>query len=247
MARTTTPKPAPAAATAQPWVKPAADTNADGAGAQTNADAAEGTTGAAAGNGGGANSGATADAETVAASSVINTTADVPSADGPIPGTDTDDVDVHNTHEEAERLADTDVAATGDKELPSFVRDQVSPSGVDIALEADRSTRPPLDRSAYPSLGERLYQMLGKATDEQQARFEDRMVEIAEDVIDEFRATDKSAEINDRLIDGSAHYGPGVRSAAAQKASQGEGATRVEANRRARRAAERIAAASKPR
>lgn len=229
----------PAPAPAQPWAKPAdtATTNTDGQGAQTDADAAEGTTGAAGGNGGGAE-------HVTEAETVITTTDDVPSSDAADVTGDDDDVDIHNTAEQAEKLAENDVALTGTKELPSFVRDQISPSGTDIALEADRSAKPSLERSAYPSLGERLYSMLGKASPELMAEFEDRMADLAQTVIDEIRANDTSREFNDRVIDGTAHYGPRVRNP--EVSPRELGANNVEANRRARRAAERLAAAAKP-
>lgn len=235
MAKAPTNKTEAPKAPAQPWAKPAdtaaapAEATTGGAGAQAD----EGATG----NGGGESHVAEAD-------TVITSTADVPTSDVSDIVGDEDDVDIHDTAGQAEALAENDVALTGTKELPSFVRDQISPSGTDIALEADRSVKPSLDRSAYPSLGERLYSMLGKASPELAAEFEDRMADLAQTVIDELRANDTSREFNDRVIDGTSHYGPRVRNP--EVAPRELGAGNVEANRRARRAAERLAAASKP-
>lgn len=240
---------------AQPW---AGNKSPDGAGAQSGASAGTPSTSdadseqnpapAAGGNGGG--TGDAPAAESAGAGeqpTVITSTDDVPTTDADeIPGMDTDDVDIYDTHGQAEKLAENDVAQTGTSELPSFVRDQISPSGIDIALEADRSEKPPLERSAYPSLGERLYSMLGKADDRLMAEFEERMTELAQDVIDDLRKQDVSAEFNNRVIDGTKHYGPGVRNPAAAASALGN-TSNAEQNRRARRAAERVAQASKPR
>lgn len=260
MAKAPTAPKAPAAeapkAPAQPWAKPAdtatapAEATTPGAGAQSSetggapssssADSPQNDENASGGNGGGENH----VGEGAAPETVITSTDDVPSSDAADVTGDDDDVDIYDTAGQAERLAENDVALTESKELPSFVRDQISPSGTDIALEADRSPKPPLDRSAYPSLGERLYAMLGKASPELSAEFEERMAELAQDVIDDLRANDVSREFNDRVIDGTAHYGPRVRNP--EVAPRELGAGNVEANRRARRAAERLAAASKP-
>lgn len=233
MAKAPTNKTEAPKAPAQPWAKPTdtatapAEATTGGAGAQTGEGAAEG-------NGGGAS-----EAETV-----ITSTADVPTSDVSDIVGDDDDLDIHDTADQAAALAENDVALTGTKELPSFVRDQVSPSGTDIALEVDRSLKPTLERSAYPSLGERLYSMLGKASPELMAEFEERMADLAQTVIDDLRASDVSREFNARVIDGTAHYGPRVRNPEVEPRALS--ANNVEANRRARRAAERLAAASKP-
>lgn len=233
---TKTPSPAPAPS--QPWAKPAADAKTDTA-ADTPADET-----AAGGNGGGENTEATGEGS-VPATNEITSTADVPTTDAAeIPGEDSDDVDVDNTHEQAERLAENDVAQVPEgTEVPSFVRDQITPSGIDIALEADRSERPPLERSAYPSLGERLYQMLGKASPELAEEFENRMVELAETVIEDLRKNAQDEITAGLMIDGTQHYGPRVQSGAA-RGDGVSGPTNAQMNRRARRAAERVAQAS---
>lgn len=228
--------PAAAPAPSQPWAKPAAA-----------APAAETPAGddAAAGNGGGTDSQVAAAAAEPATGTEITSTADVPSTPvEDITGGAEDDVDVEGTHEQAERLAENDVAQIPEQtEVPSFVRDQISPSGIDIALEADRSERPPLERSAYPSLGERLYQMLGKASPELAEEFENRMVDLAEQVIEDLRKNAQDTLTADLMVDGTQHYGPRVQAAAA-RGEPTTGPTNAQLNRRARRAAERVAAAS---
>lgn len=176
----------------------------------------------------------------------ITTTADVPSSPvSEIAGDRTGDNDALGTQKQAEALAENDVAKTPvTQELPSFVRDQISPSGVDLALEAHRGELPDLERSAYPSLGERVTALISGASDELKQKFFDRMAEVAEDVINELRSAAVDDSQANLLVDGNSHYGTAAANATADGSAEAPGISNAERNRRARRAAERVAAAS---
>lgn len=233
-----TPTPTPAPAPSQPWSPPASN-------AADSASTADG------GNGGGTppvDNAESAPAPTDTGSAPQDapfTPTEVPSTPAAsIPGVDSpaEDVDVENTHAQAERLAQHDVASTAPgTELPSQIRDQLSPSGVDIALEADRSVRPDLERSAYPSVGERVRLMLDKASPQIREKFAELMSDAAEAIMDELASAAADNEVDGLLIDGTTHYGPKVRTEAAKK-DEASDVSKAELNRRARRAAERVAA-----
>lgn len=228
-----TPTPAPS----QPWSPPAP--------------AADSATSADGGNGGGTPPVDNAESAPAPASTGDTpqdapfTPTEVPSTSPEsIPGVDApaEDVDVANTHDQAAKLAEHDVASTAPgTELPSQIRDQISPSGVDIALEADRSVRPDLERSAYPSVGERVRLMLDKTSPEIREKFEQLMSDAAEAIMDELASRAMDNEVDGLLIDGTTHYGPKIRTDAAKK-DEASDVSKAELNRRARRAAERVAA-----
>lgn len=256
---TTDKTPAPAPAPSQPWgTKPS-----DGGNTNTTTNTAPDATADSARKPSGGNGGGTGDApnaestgndaplgnaEQLAAASdssprPITSTEQVPELNtSDVPGMDEDDdVDVDATHDQVERLAENDVSAIAPRtEVPSFVRDQITPSGVDIPLEMDRTPKPSLERSAYPSLGERLYQMVAGASPEIQEQFEERMLAAGEAVIEQLRDETTANAFTAAMVDGTRHYGPRVRSEAAQKAAVAV-SSNAERNRRARRAAERVA------
>lgn len=132
------------------------------------------------------------------------------------------------------------------QERPAEVTDQVTPIGQDQALLLDDQRKVSLERSAYPTTLEAIRDRMAALPVDEQATLSAKLAEAADEILTTHERNAQAREMEAQMVDGTALYGNRVRRADHDETLQSQtGNGNAERNRRARRAAERIATAAK--
>lgn len=132
------------------------------------------------------------------------------------------------------------------EDVPSEVRDQVTPVGRDLSLDLDDQEKPSLESSAYPTDDTLLASRMDALSPEDQESIRAEISKLAAEAVEKRERTVKAREIEAKMVTGTKVYGNAARRPNHNETLGGLNKN-VELNRRARRAAQRaIAEASKP-
>lgn len=130
------------------------------------------------------------------------------------------------------------------EDIPSEVRDQVTPHGRDLSLALDDQTKPSLESSAYPTDDELLASRMAALPEEEQEEIREEISALASQAVDRRVRSMEAREMEARMVTGTKVYGNAARRPNHNKTLGGMNRI-VDLNRRVRRQAQRALEAEK--